>query len=407
MKHSFTDRSCARVAGLGKGHLFPRLALASSAFLFVSCGSFELEQELVGTPAAESGGRAIALGKSLAAVGVGSGSVDSPFAVDVFERNRRGGWSFVQRLTASADDRGRFGTALALHGNTLVVGAPENDDSGTPEVETGYVAVFERGAGGFVRTHTVLPESFTLPPGETTPGEFSFGASVSLDEQHLAVGAKRFHGGRGRVFVFDRSDYSQQVELAEPAALERFDANFGDTVQLSHGTLLVTRPDTPANTPPPKNGKVYVYTSADGFATAEVLQSVTADGSFDGFGNAGTIFGGTIAVRDELGVQLFERSAGAWQPLAQIATGDGDRFSIALDAEHLFVGEPDATVAGLAGAGQVLVFDRSDVPPTLETTLRAPAPEAGLGFGEQVAVALRTLGVTTGDFEQAFVFRRN
>lgn len=408
MKHSFVDRSCARVAGLGKRHSFARLALASSAFSLVWCSSsFKLEQELVGTPAAESGGRAIAVSQSLAAVGVGSGSADSPFAVDVFERNRRGGWRFVQRLTASPDQRGRFGTALALHGRTLAVGAPENDDSSTPELETGYVDVFERGPAGFVRTQTVLPESFTLPPGETTPGEFAFGASVSLDEQHLAVGAKRFRGGRGRVFVFDRSDYSQEVELAEPAALERFDANFGDTVQLSRGTLLVTRPDTPASTPPPKNGKVYVYTSADGFSTPEVLESVTADGSFDGFGNAGTLSGDTIAVRDELGVQLFELVAGTWQPLAQLATGDGSRFSIALDAEHLFVGEPDATVDGLAGAGQVLVFDRSEVPPTLETTLQAPAPEAGVGFGEQVAAAHRTLGVTTGDFEQAFVFRRD
>jgi hypothetical protein len=405
MTPTVAHHSWAHSEALHRRHARVRHGLVATILILSACSSFELEQELVGTPELPSSGRAIAVSKSLAAVGVGDGSDASPYAVDLFERDRGGSWTFVQRLTALSDNRGRFGTALALHGRTLAVGAPENDASSTPEVETGYVDIFERSDAGFVRTQTVLPD-FTLPPGETTPGEFAFGASVSLDEQHLAVGAKRFRGGRGRAFVFDRSDYSQLIELAEPAASERFDANFGDTVQLSHGTLLVTRPDTPASTPPPKNGKVYVYTSEDGFGTPQVLQSVTAATTFDGFGNAGTIFGDTIAVRDQLGVQVFEQVAGSWEPLTQITTGSGSRNSIALDAERLLVGDPNAVVAGLDGAGQILVFDRSEVPLTLEATLPAPTPAASARFGDQLSVARRTLGVTTGDFERAFVFGR-
>lgn len=400
------DHSRTHTEGPSRRRARVRQGLAGTILILAACSSFELEQELVGTPELPSRGRAIAVSKSLAAVGVGDGSDASPYAVDVFERDHGGGWTFVQRLTAAAENRGRFGTALALHGRALAIGAPENDDSSTPEIESGYVDIFERGSAGFVRTRTVLPESFTLPAGETSPGEFAFGASVSLDEQHLAVGAKRFRGGRGRAFVFERSDYSQLIELAEPAASERFDANFGDTVQLSHGSLLVTRPDTPASTPPPKNGKVYVYTREDGFETPQVLESVTADATFDGFGDAGTIFGDTIAVRDRLGVQLFEQVAGNWAPLTQITTGTGNRNSLALDAERLLVGEPNAVVDGLDGAGQVLVFDRSELPLTLEATLPAPTPAANARFGDQLSLSRRSLGVTTGDVQHAFVFGR-
>lgn len=410
MIHAFDDHSLAhslaRTHELGCARGWSRIGLAAAVLSLSSCRSFEFEQALVGTPELPFGGRAIAVDKSLAVVGVGEGSDTNPFAVDVFERERDGGWSFVQRLTALPENIGSFGTALALSGRTLAVGAPSNDDSATPELESGYVDIFERGPSGFVRAETVLPGDFHPPLEQGSPGEFSFGSAVSLDERFLAVGAKRFLGGRGRVFVFDRSDYSQLVELAEPAAVERFDANFGDSVQLSGGHLLVTRPDTPASTPPPKNGRVYVYTSANGFSTPQLIESESASTSFDGFGNAAAIAGDTIAVRDEVSVQLFEQVGQSWQFLTQIPADDASRSSLALDAERLFVGEPSATAAGSAGAGQVRIFDRSTVPLTLESTLLSPSPAADARFGAQLSVSRHTLGVTTGDAEQAFVFRR-
>jgi hypothetical protein len=65
----------------------------------------------------------------------------------VFQREVGGGdgWGQVKKLTADdAAEGDRFGYTVAISGNTVVVGAPADDDAGS---ESGGAYVFERDAG--------------------------------------------------------------------------------------------------------------------------------------------------------------------------------------------------------------------------------------------------------------------
>ena len=385
-------------------------ALAGISLLgLVNCSDFEYEASLVGVPVVAQAGRAVAVSGALAAVSVGDGTDAAPFAVDVFKRKRKGEWVFLQRLSAAPASIGTFGHALALAGHSLAVGAPAHDDDATPELESGYVDIFEPVAGTWSRVRTVVPTSFTPPLGSGTLGEFFFGGSVDLDADHLAVGAQRFRGGRGRAFVFDRhADYTQLAELKDD--VERFDANFGDTVRLSQGNLLVTRPDTGALTPPPKNGKVFMYSSADGFASPEVLVSSAGGTAFDGFGTAAALFADRLLVRDGSGVQLFEQAAGSWVFRWQLATEPGSRNSVAVDAERVLIGEPNSDLGGLAQAGRVTLVSDASGSPVPDGALTEPVPVADQRFGSALALSGKTLLVKSGNpfsgASAAHVFRR-
>jgi hypothetical protein len=146
------------------------------------------------TAAAGSG-----LGWSVAMEGdrILAGAPGSRF-VTVIER-RRGTWMRVHDLTASTGTRGDgFGNSVALSGTTAVIGADEAD-SGT-QSGTGAAWVFTYDGRADVWTERAM-----FQPGELTTGD-DFGASVAIgSDGTIAVGAPRFSGGWGAVYIFGRT----------------------------------------------------------------------------------------------------------------------------------------------------------------------------------------------------------
>lgn len=182
-------------------------------------------------------GNAIAIGESLqysppmvAAVG----KLGSPGAVDLFAFDR-GTWFFVQRLQPRPGVVGNFAVSVALSGDTLAIGANHDDPQ---KVNNGYLDIYVRGSDGWAHQQTVTVATFT--PINTSSTEFGFARTVALDGDDLVVGAGRFAGGYGRVFVFHRTNgvFAQVAELKEAAADQRFDANFGDSVRIVGDTIL-------------------------------------------------------------------------------------------------------------------------------------------------------------------------
>ncbi len=113
-------------------------------------------------------------------------------AVYVYSRDRSGVWSQQAYIKASNAETGdRFGASIALDGDTLVVGAP-NEDSATVGVggdqndnsapESGAVYVFSRDTGG------VWTEQAYIKASNTEADDW-FGSSVALSAKFLAVGA--------------------------------------------------------------------------------------------------------------------------------------------------------------------------------------------------------------------------
>ena len=98
-----------------------------------------------------------------------------------------GYWTQCQKLTAGdhAQSFDRFGSSVALHGNTLAVGAKWSDDlENTGWIDSGSVYLYTLGADG----NWVLHQKLASPE----PGHSSlFGSSVSIGAGRLVVGAPR------------------------------------------------------------------------------------------------------------------------------------------------------------------------------------------------------------------------
>lgn len=115
--------------------------------------------------------------------GVIGGSIGSVY---LFERDA-GGWSFRQKLQASDGQLSdSFGSALALHGNQLLVGAHLEDSQGS---ETGAVYLFEEQGGTWIEKQKV--QAFDAEAGA------SFGISVALESGNAVVGAIRTEDSGG------------------------------------------------------------------------------------------------------------------------------------------------------------------------------------------------------------------
>jgi MYXO-CTERM domain-containing protein len=148
---------------------------AGAAYVYVLEGaSWELQQKLTaedGAGEAERFGLRIAVDGDLAVVGASDAtlSVGEEGAAYVFART---GAAWVQQQKLVAADGGpydNFGTAVAIHGDTILVGSPYDDDAGS---DAGAVYVFRFDG-------TTWSQQDKLVPSGGAPGDV-FGSSLAM-----------------------------------------------------------------------------------------------------------------------------------------------------------------------------------------------------------------------------------
>lgn len=106
-----------------------------------------------------------------------------------------------QKLTALDGQSGdRYGAAIAISGNTMLIGAP-NDDDKAPQAGAVYVFTFDQTSGLWVQA-----QKLTASDTDTDPG--FFGWSVAIDGDAAVIGAidDRDNGVRsGAAYAFRRN----------------------------------------------------------------------------------------------------------------------------------------------------------------------------------------------------------
>lgn len=188
-------------------------------------------------------GRAVHIDADTIVVGAlqHDGPINESGAVYVYERVDPGTpgdpsddtWIETQELLSDAPaDRGNFGIAIDLVGDTLLVGARREELGG---VATGVVHVYERSGGLWNRVQKLAP---------ATPfGGESFGESVAFDGDRMVVGAPSAATG-GLVFTFERGPAgwveTGSFEAADTASADVFGRETG--VAISGGTVCVGAP---------------------------------------------------------------------------------------------------------------------------------------------------------------------
>ncbi|MFK7818819.1 MAG: Ig-like domain-containing protein [Planctomycetaceae bacterium] len=168
-------------------------------------------------------------------------------SVFVFDRNAATGeWELVKRIKADdASRKSEFGSSISLSNHTLAVGAIK-DDQGA--VDAGAAYVFTRDEGGLDNWGQV---NKLLAPQPARKDSFGFDISISEASSTLAVGTPLDSVGRqadaGAVFVFenDGSDWVFDTKLVETDAgdfqLARRD-QFGSSVAVEGKTIIVGAP---------------------------------------------------------------------------------------------------------------------------------------------------------------------
>ncbi len=167
-------------------------------------------------------------------------------AAYVFRRDQGGpgNWGLVRRLLPS--DPGaydHFGRDVAIHGDTIVIGAMEADDActGNVDCDSGAAYLFERDEGGPANWGQVRK----LNASNAALGDY-FGIAVGIDTDTVVIGAQLKDYGssanQGAAYIFERNQggsgmWGQTKIISD--TLGALNDRFGSSVAISADTLAV------------------------------------------------------------------------------------------------------------------------------------------------------------------------
>jgi len=309
------------------------------------------------------------------------GANENQGSVYIFERNQGGpdAWGQTAHITAS-DGAGYdyFGKAVAIAGDTIVVGAHYHDVGGNETQGAAYV--FERNQGGA----NAWGQAAYLTASDGEADDW-FGGAVAIAGDTIVVGADDDDGGgyldRGSAYVFERNHgganaWGQIAHLiASPAGGFEY---FGRAVAIADDTIVVGAPKHDVGYL--DNGAAYVFERNQGGADAwgQVTYLTASDrAARDYFGTRVAIAGDTIVVgahnhdfggnENQGAAYVFERNQGGadqWGQIKKLSAGDGaasDYFGspVAIAGDTVVVGAYGDDIGASENQGSAYVFGRN------------------------------------------------
>lgn len=306
---------------------------AGAVYVFVHNGTEWAQQARLiasDSQAASQFGFAVALDGDTAVIGTIGDDAQSTNAGAAYIFTRTGTtWTQQQKLIASdAGTYHQFGYAVAVSGNTALIGAPFATINGFP-----YGAAYS-----FTRTGTTWSQQQKLVASDPEIND-SFGWSVALYGTTALIGAPfKLFPGAAYLFAQDGTTWTQQQTLRPDS--DNFD-QFGSSVALGEQTALIGAP----------------------------------------FGNT---------------AYLFERMGNTWAEHTRLvppdeATDPQFGTAVALHGNMALIGAPfadDSTDPSRTGIGAAYLFRRSDTTWSEEQTLTASDATTDEQFGAAVALGL-------------------
>ena len=308
-----------------------------------------------------------------------------------------------------------FGVAVAVSGNTVVVGASGEDSSTTGVNSTPNESAISSGAAYvFTRSGTTWTQQAYLKASNTGAND-GFGRSVAVSGDYAVVGARSEDSSSpgvngtpnegaaesGAAYVFTRSGttWTQQAYLkpTNPEASDRF----GCSVAVSGDTVVVgadgeDSSTTGVNSTPNEgaisSGAAYVFVRSGTTWTQQAYLKASNAGGGDGFGSSVAVSGDTVVVgasgedSSTTGVNstpnesasasgaayVFIRSGTIWRQQAYLKalnTGAGDNLgcSVAVSGDTVVVG----AINRANSSGAAYVFTGLG-PPVLDIAVEHP-----------------------------------
>jgi len=363
-------------------------------------------------------------------------------------------WSQQAYLKASnTDTADYFGYSVAISGDTLVVGAPDEDSAatGVDGNESDNSAHSSGAAYVFVRNGTTWSQHAYLKASNTGADD-QFGYSVAISGSTVVVGAvgedsnatgvdgdesdnTAPYSGAAYVFVRIQTGWYQQAYLK--ASNTDADDEFGTSVAISGDTLVVGAVGEASNATgidgdqtdntAPYSGAAYVFVRTNKVWSQQAYLKASNTNTNDQFGYSIAISGDTIVVgaigersgyigdqddnsATEAGAAyVFVRGGSTWSQQSYLKASNIDAYdlfgsSVAISGNTIVVGAPceASSATGVNGdqldnsaefAGASYVFVRSGTNWLQQAYLKASNTDIDDRFGISVAVSGYTLVV--------------
>ena len=302
----------------------------------------------------------------------------SPAAVTAAARN---GWSQVNEMSgpsASSScsyDECLFGYSVATYGDTMVVGAP-NDNGGIGEV---YVYT---GSGS-----SWVQEGELTPPDATGPMNF-FGGSVAISSGSIVVGAWFQSNYEGAAYVYTYSGSgatftdAQQQEITDPG--QASDDFFGTELGISGSSIAIGASGENSN-----EGAVFIYTLVDGSWSLDATLADPGGIADDAFGSSLALHSSTLVVgswgaegtlSSNMGeaftgaAYVYQKVRGSWVEQAKLVASNGEGCVQTCTYGYDFIGgDYFGSAVALNGKTVVVSAPYASAP----TSATGPQPDGG------------------------------
>ncbi len=373
----------------------------------------------------------VAISNETVVIGASDDHTNANFAgaVLVYSRNQGGAdnWGLVKKITADAAAQDQFGTSVAIHGDYLAVGSPYDDDAGT---DTGSTYVFQRNQGGADNWGEV--KKLTASAAGTND-RFGSAVAITAETLLVGAPYRDVSSvsdaGTAYVFARDQGGANNWGQTAvSTASVLSNSAYYGYRVSVDGARAVVGAPQDNNY-----YGAAYLLGQNQGGANAwgQVKKLTASDAAYnDWFGGSVGLDGDTVVVAalydDDRGsssgsAYLFERHQGGadnWGQSHKLTASDGaagDRFgwSVAVAGDAVLAASPYDGEGG-SEAGSVYAFDRHaggahQFGQTRKLT--ATAADADDEFGSSLAMEAGWLVVGAPEYNggqgAAHVFRRD
>jgi FG-GAP repeat protein/cadherin-like protein len=353
--------------------------------------------------------------------------------------------AYIKASNTAATDQ--FTRSIALSGDTLVIGAPQEDSSATGiNGDQGDNTAAEAGAAYvFVRSGDTWSQQAYLKASNAEGGDY-FGYGVAISGDTIVVGAHKedsstttingtqndegaVEAGAAYIFVRSGAVWSQQAYLKASDA--QAGDYFGRSVAIDNSTIVVGAESEDGVSS--GEGAAYIFVRSGTTWSEQAKVKGLNTGINDGFGQHVAISGETIVVAavneasNATGVDgdgsdnsqngagaayVFVRSGTSWTQEAYLKASNtkaGDVFgtSISISGDTIAVGAPeeDSNATGVNGddsndllgySGAVYVYVRSGAIWSQQAYIKASNPGIDYFFGSGVALSGDILIVGSG-----------
>jgi hypothetical protein len=210
-----------------------------SAYVYTGQGGVWTSRNALRGRPGDGFGSSVAFDGDTAVIGAplaGQLNANSGGSAYIFTRQANGNWTQQAHLRGDDSLSRSFGTAVAIDGDTVLIGDPRHDvNGGSPRVGAAYV--FTREHGTWTQMDRLMAHDGRILDG--------FGLDVALDGTTAMIGTMR---RTAYIFSSDGATWTQQAQL---------DGDFGVTVALEGDTAFVGGPGDATNGF--RSGSVYVF----------------------------------------------------------------------------------------------------------------------------------------------------